>query len=140
MRADNFPDPDRPRRRFGLFRSRAEKKGKQGKGRGRAAKPDAGTVKSIEEFIATRVGVEAYLEPETPTNPLSVVFVAADGEWIRKRIPDAAWLSKVSKAARMPVYEVARVGYPRRMREYRRRPPGSPDAPGPTDLPDLPEP
>ena len=136
MRADNFPEPDRPRRRFGLFRSRAEKRGKAGRGRGRAAKPDAGIVKSIEEFLATRVGVEAYVEPETPTNPLSVVFVAADGEWIRKRIPDAAWLSKVSKAARMPVYEVARVGYPRRMREYRRRPPGTAS---PGDLPGLPD-
>jgi hypothetical protein len=114
VRAD-LPEPERPR---GLL-SRFRRKEKTRRGRG-TARPDKETIRSIERFLATREGVEAYVEPQTPTAPLSVVLVAADGEWVRKRIPDAAWLQKVSKAARMPVYEVALVGYPKRMREYRR--------------------
>lgn len=112
MRAD-LPEPGR-RRRFGLFRRGGGKKA------GGGAKPDRDTVQVIERFIATRVGVEAYVEPATATAPLSVVLVAADGEWIRQRIPDVAWLQRVSKVARLPVYDAALVGYPRRMREYRR--------------------
>lgn len=112
------------RRRFGLF-PRRSKKPKAAKGGG--AKPDRDTTRAIEAFIASRTGVEAYVEPPTPTSPLSVVLVAADGEWVRKRIPDVAWLQKVSKVARLPVYDAQLVGYPRRMREYRR--PGLEDPP-----------
>jgi hypothetical protein len=109
-----MPDPGGPRRRFALFRRRA-KTPKTGGG-----KPDPGTTRAIEQFIATRTGVEAYVEPQTATAPLSVVLVAHDGEWIRKRIPDVAWIQKASKVARMPVYDASLVGYPKRMREYRR--------------------
>ncbi len=111
MRAD-LPDPGRPKRR--LF-GRAKKTKPAG-----GAKPDRETTKSIEQFVTTRVGVEAYVEPRTATAPLSVVLVAADGEWIRKRIPDVSFLQKLSKAGGLPVYDAALVGYPKRMREYRR--------------------
>ena len=113
MKAD-LPEPSRGRRGFRLFR-----RGRRATA-ARAAKPDRDTVRSIESFVSTRIGVEAYVEPETRTSPASVVLVAADGEWIRKSIPDPGWLSKLTKATRVPVYEVARVGYPKRMREYRR--------------------
>ena len=46
------------------------------------------TAKAIEEFVRTRVGVEAYVEPRTLQQPLSVVLVATDGEWRRFSIPD----------------------------------------------------
>lgn len=111
MRAD-LPDPGRPKRR--LFGRKPKAK------RSAGAKPDRETVQSIEQFVATRVGVEAYVEPRTATAALSVVLVAADGEWIRKRIPDVAFLQKLSKAGGLPVYDAALVGYPKRMREYRR--------------------
>lgn len=115
MRAEP-PDPGRPGRRRLGFRRRRPK----GPAARRGAKPDRDTIRAVEEFVSSRVGVEAYVEPATPTAPLSVVLVAADGEWIRKPIPDQAWIQKVSKVARIPVYDAALVGYPRRMREYRR--------------------
>jgi hypothetical protein len=117
MRAEP-PEPSRPRRGlFGKGKRRGGGAPKAAKGGGKA---DRETTQAVEKFIATRTGVEAFVEPQTATNPLSVVLVAADGEWIRKRIPDAAWIQKVSKVARMPVYDVGLVGYPKRMREYRR--------------------
>jgi hypothetical protein len=111
VRAD-LPDPGRPKRRLFGRKAKAKKAG--------GAKPDRETAQSIEKFVATRVGVEAYVEPQTATAPLSVVLVAADGEWIRKRIPDASFLQKLSKAGGLPVYDASLVGYPKRMREYRR--------------------
>ena len=93
--------------------------------RRRAAKRSAGRLsrhdrKAIEEFVRTRVGVEAYVEPRTLQQPLSVVLVATDGEWRRFSIPDEGVLHELGRRRPLPVYEVGRVGYPRRMKEYRR--------------------
>jgi hypothetical protein len=115
VRAD-LPEPGERRPRFARFRKKPKAKG--------GGRPDRDTVPAIEQFVASRLGVEAYVEPQTTTQPLSVVLVAADGEWIRKRIPDAGWLQKLAKV-RVPVYDASLVGYPKRMRDYRR--PGSAD-------------
>src|SRR5687767_12640208 len=72
--------------------------------------------KAMEEFVRTRVGVEAYLEPRTLQQPLSVVLVATDGEWVRFSIPDEGVLRQVGRKRPLPVYEVGRVGYPKRMK------------------------
>jgi hypothetical protein len=72
--------------------------------------------------------------------PMTVVLVAHDGEWLRFTIPDEKVVHALSRAHGVPVYEATRTGYPRRMKEYRRdRPPdtGPPAAPGPEDLPPL---
>jgi hypothetical protein len=73
------------------------------------------------DFIRTRQGVEAYLEPRTAVTDTTVVLVAADGEWTRRRVggPDAA-ASLASKQG-IPLYEAARVGYPQRMRDWTAR-------------------
>src|SRR4051794_41851996 len=76
----------------------------------------------MKEFARSRAGVEAYVEPRTMQQPMSVVLVAHDGEWLRFTVPD----EKVVRSLGIPMYEAARTGYPRRMKEYRRgRPPGS---------------
>ncbi|HVU92819.1 MAG TPA: hypothetical protein VHC23_11320, partial [Jatrophihabitans sp.] len=64
---------------------------------------------------------EAYLEPRTAVTETTVVLVAADGEWTRRRIdgPDAA--AAFAKKHNVPLYEAARVGYPQRMREWTAR-------------------
>ena len=114
--------PRKPRR--GLFKRRA--------GEVRSADVDT---KAMRQFAGSRSGVEAYVEPRTMQQPMTVVLVAHDGEWLRFTVPD----EKVVHSLGVPVYEAARTGYPRRMKEYRRdRPPGE----GPTDsgpsLDDLP--
>jgi hypothetical protein len=72
----------------------------------------------LEEFIETRRGVEAYVEPQTSMTSASVVLVAADGEWTRRPVPDAAtafaWANKLG----IPCYDVNLLGYPKRMREW----------------------
>jgi hypothetical protein len=48
----------------------------------------------------------------------TIVLVAGDGEWTRRRIagPDAA--RDLGRRLGMPVYEAAIVGYPQRMRDW----------------------
>ncbi|MGH2727332.1 MAG: hypothetical protein ACRDKS_10230 [Actinomycetota bacterium] len=83
----------------------------------------------ITAFIESRPGVEAYLEPKTVAHPLSVVLVAQDGEWKRFELAEDAFIRRLSSERGLPVYDAARVGYPQRMREYRR--PKPPEDPGP---------
>lgn len=75
----------------------------------------------LDQWAAERQGVEAYLEPKTHVTDTTVVLVAHDGEWTRRRVadPDAAF--EFGKKRSIPVYEVVRVGYPKRMRDYQER-------------------
>ena len=75
----------------------------------------------LEQFAISRRGVEAFLEPKTTVTETTVLLIAHDGEWTRRRVPsvEAArhWGNKVG----VPVYDVALVGYPQRMRDYNQR-------------------
>src|SRR5438105_14845839 len=53
----------------------------------------AADLAAIEAFIGARRGVELYLEPETTATDTTVVAIAHDGEWIRRRTgsPRAAY-------------------------------------------------
>jgi len=68
----------------------------------------------LDEFIRTRVGVEAYVEPATAVLPPTVLLIASSGEWTRRRVPPGADVRDLG----VPVYDVRLVGYPRRMREW----------------------
>jgi len=74
----------------------------------------------ILRFIESRRGVEAYLEPRTVIHPLSVVLVAEDGEWVRHQLKDDAFIRELARARKLPIHDAAKVGYPERMRRYRR--------------------
>ncbi|MDP9435150.1 MAG: oxidoreductase, partial [Actinomycetota bacterium] len=41
-------------------------------------------------FAATRRGVEGFVEPETPQTLTTLVLVAGDGEWTRRRVASPA--------------------------------------------------
>ena len=71
----------------------------------------------LEEFIRTRVGVEAFVEPATAVLPPTVLLVATTGEWTRRRVPPGADVRDLG----VPVFDVRLVGYPRRMREWNDR-------------------
>lgn len=75
----------------------------------------------LEQFVASRRGVEAYLEPRTTVTQATVMLIAHDGEWTRRRVdsPEAArsWAQQQS----IPFYDVALMGYPQRMRDYNAR-------------------
>lgn len=75
----------------------------------------------LAEFVRTRAGVEAFLEPRTAVTETTIVLVAADGEWTRRRIDGADGAQAFAKKHRIPLYEVERVGYPQRMRQWTQR-------------------
>src|SRR5689334_19154503 len=72
----------------------------------------------LAEFVRTRAGVEAFLEPRTAVTETTVVLVAADGEWTRRRVAGTDGAQSFAKKHRIPLYEVERVGYPQRMRQW----------------------
>ena len=74
--------------------------------------------KYLREWVNTHEGVEAFVEPRTTVTETTMLLVAADGEWTRRRIagPDAA--RKLARSLHMPVYDVQLVGYPQRMRDH----------------------
>jgi hypothetical protein len=75
----------------------------------------------LRQFARSRHGVEAYLEPKTTVTETTVVLIAHDGEWTRRRVagPDAA--GRLATELGIPLYEVTKVGYPTRMREFNAR-------------------
>ena len=75
----------------------------------------------LDAWAAARTGVEAYVEPRTTVTETTVVLVAHDGEWTRRRIGSLDAAQNFGRKRGIPVYEVAKVGYPRRMREYTAR-------------------
>ena len=77
-------------------------------------------VAHLRDFARTREGVEAYLEPRTAVTETTLVLVAADGEWTRRRIAGPQWARAFAAERVIPLYDAATVGYPRRMREFRR--------------------
>jgi hypothetical protein len=82
---------------------------------------DRADLEHLETFARTRRGVEAFVEPRTAVTGTTVVLVAGDGEWTRRRVssPDAA--RELGRRLSMPVYEAAVVGYPQRMRDWNAR-------------------
>jgi hypothetical protein len=92
-----------------------------GRGRrrpGRLRSASGADLDHLRQFISTRQGVEGYLEPRTTVTETTIVLVAADGEWTRRRIesPDAA--TAFARKQGIPLYEAAKVGYPQRMRDW----------------------
>jgi hypothetical protein len=79
------------------------------------------TLAHFAEFIRTRVGVEAYVEPATNETPVTLILIATTGEWTRRRVPDVPTAYQVARDFGIPVYDVQRMGYPQRMRDWNSR-------------------
>lgn len=61
------------------------------------------------------------MEPRTAVSDVTLLLVAADGEWTRRRVPSVAWAHSFANRHGIPSYDAAVVGYPTRMREFNRR-------------------
>lgn len=72
----------------------------------------------LTEFVRSRGGVEAYLEPRTAVTETTVVLVASSGEWTRRRVDSPERAAEFARKHAIPLYDVAKVGYPKRMREW----------------------
>ena len=73
------------------------------------------------DFVRTRHGVEGFVEPRTAVSEVTLLLVAHDGEWTRRRVPSTQWAHRFANAHQVPSYDAALVGVPARMREYNRR-------------------
>ncbi|OLT47090.1 oxidoreductase [Saccharomonospora sp. CUA-673] len=112
----------------GLFDRLRGKGGGKGSGKS-GGKQRPGTLRGateadtnhLDEWAASRRGVEAYVEPRTNVTETTVVLVAHDGEWTRRRIGSLGRAQDFGRKRSIPVYEVGRTGYPQRMRDYTRR-------------------
>ena len=78
-------------------------------------------VDHLEQWAAARGGVEAFVEPRTRVTETTVVLVAHDGEWTRRRIDGVQGARRLGARLGIPIYDVALVGYPQRMRDYTAR-------------------
>ncbi|MEX2289145.1 MAG: oxidoreductase [Mycobacteriales bacterium] len=86
----------------------------------------------LADWAGSRRGVEGFVEPETSTTATTLVLVAGDGEWTRRRVVSPKAAFTFGSRAGIPVYDVAAVGYPNRMREWtaRRKAAGETGVPG----------
>jgi hypothetical protein len=75
----------------------------------------------LHEFIRTRDGVEAYLEPRTTVTDMTMLLVAASGEWTRRRVSGPEAAAALANKHGIPLYDAMKVGYPQRMREWTAR-------------------
>jgi hypothetical protein len=109
--------PGRRERDMGLF--------DRMRGRTRRGTLDRGSdgtdVRHLEQFVATRRGVEGYVEPWTAVTETTIVLVAADGEWTRRRIEGPDTARRLSRELAIPVYDAQVTGYPQRMRDWSAR-------------------
>jgi hypothetical protein len=82
---------------------------------------DGEDVRHLENFVATRQGVEGFVEPRTAVSDVTLLLVAHDGEWTRRRVPSVKWAHDFANRHRVPSYDAALVGVPQRMRDYNAR-------------------
>ena len=75
----------------------------------------------LEQFARSRRGVEAYLEPRTTVTESTVMLIAHDGEWTRRRVVNPQAARVLADRLAIPLYDVGLLGYPQRMRDYNRR-------------------
>lgn len=88
---------------------------------GTTRKSDSDDERHLRDFIETRTGVEGFVEPRTAVSDYTLLLVAHDGEWTRRRVPSVAWAHAFCNKNRIPSYDAAVVGYPSRMREWNAR-------------------
>ena len=82
---------------------------------------DTADQQHLRQFATTRRGVEGFVEPRTAVSDVTLMLVAHDGEWTRRRVPSVEWAHRFANQYSVPSYDAAVMGYPARMREYNRR-------------------
>jgi len=119
LRGDAAGQPRSSARSFGAASSAAPRRRTR---TGRRGQHPAGSFdgSALLDFARSRNGVEVYLEPRTNLYGDSVLLVADDGEYLRRPVPDAQTVRSFCSEHGIPVYDAARTGYPRRVRDYDR--------------------
>lgn len=82
---------------------------------------DGADVDHLQSWVTARRGVEGFVEPRTAVSDVTLLLVAHDGEWTRRRVPSVKWAHDFCNRFQIPSYDAAVVGIPQRMRDYNRR-------------------
>ena len=88
---------------------------------------DTGDARYLADWVQARKGIEGFVEPRTAVTDTTLLLVAIDGEWTRRRVPSVEWAHSFANKHGIPSYDAGVVGYPERMRQWNRRqkrPPG----------------
>ncbi|KXK58720.1 hypothetical protein E1091_11320 [Micromonospora fluostatini] len=101
---------------MGLFRRR-----KQARPDNRERAAERADLEHLANFVRSRKGVEAFIEPKTTVTETTVILIADDGEWTRRRIDGPDGARRFAHHLGIPVYDVRLMGYPQRMRDYNER-------------------
>ncbi|KAB2811066.1 hypothetical protein ACIRN4_15310 [Pimelobacter simplex] len=72
-------------------------------------------------WLQDRRGVEGFVEPRTAVSEITLLLVAHDGEWTRRRVSSVKWAHDFCNRQQIPSYDAAVVGVPQRMRDYNSR-------------------
>jgi hypothetical protein len=75
----------------------------------------------LQQFVESRRGVEAYVEPPTNVTATTVILIAHDGEWTRRAAGSRQSAVDLAQSLGVPVYDVLQTGSPGRMREWNSR-------------------
>ncbi|MGQ4617254.1 oxidoreductase [Nocardia sp. R7R-8] len=89
----------------------------RGGGTLRGGSVSAQDARYLADWVRTHAGVEGYIEPKTTVTDVTVILIAADGEWTRRVVGERG-AQRIAKDLRIPVYDVRKTGYPQRMRDY----------------------
>lgn len=100
---------------------------------------DSADATHLKDFVSSRRGVEGFVEPRTTVSEVTLLLVAHDGEWTRRRVPSVQWAHDFANRLGVPSYDAAVVGVPQRMRDYNRRQKKGEKAPNPFSSPKPPE-
>ena len=82
---------------------------------------DSEDARHLRDWAGARRGVEGFVEPRTTVSEVTLLLVAHDGEWTRRRVPSVQWAHDFANKNRVPSYDAAVVGVPQRMRDYNAR-------------------
>lgn len=72
---------------------------------------------ALKQWVEGRAFVEAFVEPETVVNEMSIVLVDEHGDYLRRKIGGPKGIDAVAKMLSVPIYDVEETGYPERMRK-----------------------
>jgi hypothetical protein len=70
----------------------------------------------LESFARTHKGVEGYVEPRTATQPVTLLLVDREGDYVRGPVREVEEAVAFCESLGLPVYDPAVIGYPKRMR------------------------
>jgi len=81
----------------------------------------AADLEHLRAFARSREGVAFYVEPETTATDTTVVAVAFDGEWTRRRVGTPRAAQKLARSVKVACHDVQVTGYPPEMRRWNAR-------------------